>query len=251
MLDVERRGAVAVIRLGHGPVNALDLEFLQAIAATIGELDADPTVRAMVLTGNGRAFSAGVDLNRILAEGADYTRPFLAALSAGVLAPFRSATPVVAAVDGHAVAGGAVLAAGCDHAVCSDDERVRIGLSELAVGVPFPAAAIELMRHKLGRNLNVAVLMAELHAPSAARDLGFVDELAPADALLDRAVAVATRLAAPPAEVVALVKEELHAPVEDALAAHAADWDGRIDDSWCSESVRGAINDFVDRTLRR
>ena len=251
MVEVTRDGAVATVRMDHGPVNATDLELLEAIAGTFGELDADPDVAAIVLTGNDRAFSAGVDLRRLLDEDEDYTHAFLDALSRAFLAPLRTTAPVVAAVNGHAVAGGAVLAACCDIALLTDDPRARVGLAELAVGVPFPAVAIEVMRRRLGRDLGQAVWLAELYAPADALARGFVDDVVPADQLLDRATAIATRLAAAPAGTRQLTHEQLARDVEEALDGRTDDWDARVTEVWASDEGRAAIAAFVERTLSR
>lgn len=249
MIEVTRDGDVATVRMDHGPVNAADLELLEAIVDTFAELDADDEVAAVVLTGNARAFSAGVDLRRILDEGEDYTRDFLDALARALIAPLRVTAPVVAAVTGHAIAGGAVLAAACDLAVLTDDPRTRVGLAELAVGVPFPTAAIEVMRRRLGPRLGEAVWRADLYAPADALARGFVDEVVPADEVVDRATAIATRLASAPTATRRLTHEQLGRDVEDALAGRAADWDARVADVWCSDAGREAIAAFVERTL--
>lgn len=249
MIDVTRDGAVATVRLDHGPVSAMDLELLEAIVDTFAALDGDDEVDAIVLAGNARAFSAGVDLKRILDGGEDYTRDFLDALTRAFLAPLRTTAPVIAAVTGHAIAGGAVLAAACDHAVLTDDPRTRVGLAELAVGVPFPTVAIELMRRRLGRHLPEAVWLADLHAPPEALRHGFVDEVVPADEVVDRATTIAARLAAAPAATRQLTHEQLARDVEDALASRTDDWDARVADAWCSEAGRASIAAFVERTM--
>lgn len=249
MIDVSRDGAVATVRMDHGAVNATDLELLEALVATFADLDADDTVGAIVLTGNDRAFSAGVDLKRLLDGGEPYTRDFIDALSRAFWGPLRTTAPVVAAVTGHAVAGGAVIAACCDHVVCTDAPRTRIGLAELSVGVPFPAVGIEAMRRRLGRDLPAAVWTAALVGPEEARDLGFVDEVVPAAEVVDRATALATRLADLPAATRAITHEQMLAPVEEAVAARGADWDARVTDAWCSDDVRDRIRDYVTATL--
>ena len=249
MIDVTRDGAVATVRLAHGPVNVCDLEMFEAIADTFATLDADDGVDAIVLAGNDRAFSAGVDLKRLLDGGEDYTRRFLDALDRALIAPLRTTAPVVAAVTGHAVAGGAVLAGACDHAIMTDDPRARIGLAELAVGVPFPSVPLEIMRRRLGPQLSRAVWLAGLVGPEEARATGFVDEVVPADQVLERATEVARRLAALPAITRQLTHEQMVREVEDALAARGADGDARVADAWCSAEVRDAIRDYVHRTL--
>jgi enoyl-CoA hydratase len=242
MVEVDRDGAVATVRMDHGAVNAQDLELLEALAATFADLDAGVDVHAIVLVGNARAFSAGVDLKRLLREGDDYTRAFLAALSRAVLAPLRTPVPVVAAVNGHAVAGGAVLAAACDHAVLTDDPGTRVGLAELA-------APIELMRRRLGAGLGEAVWLAGLFGPTEAHARGFVDEVVPAGDVRARAADVAARLAALPEATRRLTHDQLVVDVEAALAARAEVWDARVADAWCSQAVRGAIRAYVERTL--
>lgn len=248
MIEVTRDGAVAVVRMDHGPVNATDLELLEAIVDTFAGLAADGEVAAVVLAGNDRAFSAGVDLRRILDGGEPYTREFLDALTRAFLAPLRLTAPVIAAVTGHAIAGGAVLAAACDHAVLTDDPRTRVGLAELAVGVPFPTVAIEVMRRRLGPRLGEAVWLADLYAPADALGRGFVDEVVPASQVVERATTIATRLAAVPAVTRQLTHEQLLRDVEDAIASRA-DWDARVADAWCSQAARAAIAAFVYQTL--
>ncbi len=116
MIAVDHHDGVAVVRLEHGKVNVLDLELLQALSATLAELhDAD----AIVLTGAGRAFSAGVDLKRLLDGGPDEVEEFLLALDAGLLALYDYPRPAVAAVNGHAIAGGCILVQACDYRLMS------------------------------------------------------------------------------------------------------------------------------------
>ena len=145
MLDVEQRSGVTVLRLRHGKVNALDVDLLRAITVAMREAPPDA---AVVITGAGTAFSAGVDLKRIVDGGHSYVREFLPALSAAFMAVFDHPGPVVAAINGHAIAGGCVLAAACDLRLMS---RGTIGLAELSVGVPFPPAAVEILRYAIGR----------------------------------------------------------------------------------------------------
>jgi len=144
MIEYADHDGIAVLTLDHGPVNALDLELLTAIP---GALAAVADARAVVLTGSGPSFSAGVDLKRIVEGGPRYVERFLPALSAALLAVFDHAKPVVAAVNGHALAGGCVLAAACEMRLMSGG---TIGLAELAAGVPFPTVPLEVMRHAVG-----------------------------------------------------------------------------------------------------
>src|SRR5262245_20613745 len=107
VIELDDVDGIAVVRLAHGKVNALDLELCEAITRTFAEIDASPA-RAIVLTGSGRTFSAGVDLWRLIDEGETYGQAFLPALIDAFEAVFMAGKPVVAAVNGHAVAGGCI-----------------------------------------------------------------------------------------------------------------------------------------------
>jgi enoyl-CoA hydratase len=242
MLSTEDRGDVTVITLEHGRVNALDLELLEAITGAVTASD-----RALVITGAGSSFSAGVDLRRIVDGGASYTADFLVALSRMFRAVFDHPRPTVAAVNGHAIAGGAVLAFACDARVMAGG---RFGLSELTVGVPFPVAALEVVRHALGPGADRAVLRAEVVDRDQALALRWIDEVEWADELLPRAVTMAGELAAIPAGVYAAIKERLHRPAIDAMSASAAD-DEAVLEGWTSEAARARIEAALAALSRR
>ena len=206
MLDLEERADVTIVRLRHGKVNALDLELLLAITEAMRAVD---QARAVVITGSGPAFSAGVDLQRIVDGGPSYVREFLPALSESFMAIFDHPGPVVAAVNGHAIAGGCVIAAACDVRLMS---RGTIGLAELSVGVPFPPVALEIMRHAAGPAVSRLVLTAELLDPARAQSIGLVQHVCEADVLLDSATGQARQLARIPADVFAFSKRQLQQP---------------------------------------
>ncbi|HYQ35408.1 MAG TPA: enoyl-CoA hydratase/isomerase family protein, partial [Mycobacterium sp.] len=135
--------AVRVLTFSSGRVNAQDVELLEELTGAFGELERSGA-GALVVTGGGRAFSAGVDLNRVVEGGAGYTDRLIPALSDAFDAMFCYPGPTVAAINGAAIAGGCVLACACDRRLISPD--AQIGASEVRVGVPFPAAALEVMR---------------------------------------------------------------------------------------------------------
>jgi enoyl-CoA hydratase len=239
MLEFEERDDVTIVRMAHGKVNALDVELLQAIAKAFGGLEPG---RAVVFTGAGRSFSAGVDLKRITDGGMDYVRVFRPSLSAAVMAVFDHPGPVVAAVNGHAIAGGCVLAAACDRRLMSGG---TIGLTEMRVGVPFPSVPMEVMRHIMGPAVRRLVWDAELLDPAAARAAGLVDEVVAPETLLDAAVAAAARLARITPEVFAYTKRQLQGPARDRLASVSQAEDDASTRMWASPAVQDAINGFM------
>src|SRR5256885_1973138 len=160
MIETERLGDITVLRLAHGKVNAIDLELAEAVTDAVQAAGVSGA-HAVVLAGSGRAFSAGVDLRRVLDGGADYVATFVPALVDMFDAVFRTPIAVVAAVNGYAIAGGCILAASADHCVLARDAG-RIGATELSVGVPFPTVALEIVRHACGAGAEEVVFGAQL-----------------------------------------------------------------------------------------
>src|SRR5690349_12135104 len=144
MIERSTTGQITTLRLSHGKASVLDLELIEAMALAFTELSTSDA-RAVVLTGTGSIFSAGVDLFRIVNEGAAYVDRFFPALSRFILELFVFPKPLVVAVNGHAIAGG------CIFTLCGDYRLMaagtgRIGIPELLVGVPFPASVLEVIR---------------------------------------------------------------------------------------------------------
>ena len=250
MIELALNDGIAVLTMRHGKANALDIEFCDALAARFAALR-EGDAKAVVLTGQGSIFSAGVDLRRLSEGGADYIRNFLPALHALYDAVFFHPKPVVAAINGHAIAGGAILA-------CCADRRImaraagRIGVTELLVGVPFPALAFEILRFATpARYLSEFALSAATYASDAAVDRGWIDEVAEPEELLEDAVAVATELAelSPPA--FAQTKRQLRAPVAERYAASGAATDKAVTDIWCADATLSFIRAYVERTLKK
>jgi enoyl-CoA hydratase len=239
MLDLEERGDITIVRLAHGKVNALDVELLQAIADAFRGLERG---RAVVFTGAGRSFSAGVDLKRVLDGGMEYVQVFRPALSAAVKAVFYHSGPVVAAVNGHAIAGGCVLAAACDIRLMSGG---TIGLSEMMVGVPFPGVPLEVMRHALGPATRRFVLTAQLLAPRDALAAGLIDQVTEPEALLEAALAEAERLSRITPDVYEFTKCQLQGPARERIDGLRQSDDEASSRMWASPAVQEAINAFM------
>ena len=144
MIEIDERDGIAIVTLVHGKANAMDTDFCAAVTKAFVKLKRAPA-RAVVLTGQGGMFSAGVNLIRARDGGARYMRKFLPVLNRMFDTVFYFEKPVVAAINGHAIAGGCVLACCADRRLMAQ-EAGRIGITELLVGLPFPALAFEVMR---------------------------------------------------------------------------------------------------------
>lgn len=250
MIDVKTSDGIVVLTLMHGKANALDIEFCEALAARFQELRSS-AAKAVVLTGQGRMFSAGVDLKRLSEGGADYIRKFLPILHKLYDTVFFHPKPVVAAINGHAIAGGAVLAACADRRIMAR-ESGRIGVTEMLVGVPFPALAFEIVRFAVPpRRLSEFTLSGATYTSDEAVQRGWVDEIAEPGELLADATAVAQELAllSPPA--FAQTKMQIRQAVSERMAASGEATDKKVADIWTAPATLGFISDYVARTLKK
>lgn len=247
MIIREDRGGVRILRLAHGKVSAIDIELAEALSHEMAAAR-DGSVRAVVLTGTGSAFSAGVDLFKVLEGGPAYGGRFLPALDAMLRDTLTMPKPVVAAVNGHAIAAGCILASACDHCVMAEGDG-RIGVPELAVGVPFPALPIEIMAARVpAAVLRALVFSGRTVQGDEALAKGLVDETCPTDRLLDRACEVAERLAALPAGAFALTKESFYTPILERVR-QLADLNARVVHAWMQPETYEAIRGYLERTV--
>jgi len=243
VIERETHGDVVVLRMAHGKVNALDLELLTALTTVLDELAVDGP--PLVLTGRGTAFSAGVDLRRIVTEPVAYVEEYLRALSAAFVALFRYPGPAVAASQQHAIAGGYVLVAACDHRVAAGGAG-RLGLSELQVGVPFPTSAIEIVRHATGASAATRLaLSAELVDVPTALATRLVDEVVPPDALLNTAIAHAQVRAARGLDSYRMTKRQLRRPALETIERVAPGEDAQVRAAWTQQASLDRIRGFL------
>ena len=257
MIHREPHGPITVLRMDHGKANAMDVELLDGLSEALAEADASEA-EALVLTGTGRIFSAGVDLFRVLDAGAEYLGRFLPALSRALKDLFAFPRPVVAALNGHAIAGGCILACACDSRLMARPPEDgggaggRIGVPELRVGVPFPSAALEILRFAIPRqHLQEVAYVGRTFSPEDALSRGLVDELVDPDALADRALEVARSLAAIPAGTFQLSKRQLRRPTLDRLPALERELDPEVYDLWARPEIHDHIREYLDRTLKK
>lgn len=211
-------------------------------------VDAD-AVRAVILTGTGSVFSAGVDLKRFVDGGPEYARRFFPELCKLLRRVFTFEKPLLAAVNGHAVAGGCLLVFACDHRLMAAGGG-RIGLPELQVGLPFPAIAHEIVRFAVpAPRVQPLVYAGTMLPPEEALRAGFLEEVVAPDALEARAREVAAQYAALSPEVFAHTKRFLRDEALKRLAQREAEADAEALALWCAPGTQRRVREYVERML--
>jgi enoyl-CoA hydratase/carnithine racemase len=246
VIEIQALGSVRVLTLSSGRVNALDVELLGELTDVIRQLQRSGG-GALVITGAGRVFCAGVDLNRVLEGGAGYTDRLVPALSDAFDAVFCYPGPTVAAINGAAIAGGCVLACACDRRLISPD--AQIGASEVHVGVPFPVAALEVMRYACGDRAEEMLLGGGMYRGAEAIVMGLAHGVV-AEGLVEAAVTEASNLGDIPADAYRNTKAQLRAPAV-ARIRESGDVDREVRQLWGADQTQQRIAAYLERLRRR
>jgi enoyl-CoA hydratase len=219
-VTVSRADGVAVLTVDRPPANAMNVELLQELNARVRALEADPP-DALVLSGADGVFSAGADLKAVPGYGPAEQLAMVEGINEMALGVYGMSCPVVGAVTGHAIAGGLVLALCTDLRVASS--AGRYGLTEVRVGVPYPQAAIGVVRAELAPGAARALAFGnQLVDGAECLRLGVFDEVLEPHAVLARARELAADLAALPRETYLRTKHELRGATLELLRAAAA-----------------------------
>jgi enoyl-CoA hydratase/carnithine racemase len=210
----DRPDGVRLLVLDRPPANAITPELLNDLTAALEAAREDDTVRAVVLTGEGRFFSAGLDIRggidfqAAVSPGTPAADPF-GALRNCILAFLRFPKPTVAMLKGHAIAGGIILVLACDYRLGLEGEY-RVGLNEVEIGASFPSSAFEIARLRLTHQQASELLLgATIYPATQAVRSGIVDELIAEDKFESTVFRRAARLGTFPREAYAHTKAAL------------------------------------------
>jgi enoyl-CoA hydratase len=223
--------ALATIEMDEGKANAISPSLIVALGEAVAEIE-KAGARGLVLTGSGRHFCAGLDLSAVSALSQVDFEKFLVMFEEVFSRLFFFPAPVVAAVNGNAVAGGCILAAAADHRVAATG-TYKVGTNEVRIGVNCPSIVLDILRALLTPSqVHKIVLGAELYDPATAQSLGLLDELVDPERLLTRAREVARAWMASPTPGFAAQKKELRSRYVDPHRPGYPASRGRFDELW-------------------
>ena len=215
-MTIERTVAdgIATLTMDDGKVNAFDVDFFHRLDAALDECADDA---AVVLTGRPGMFSAGLNTKTMATLDADGLTDLLVQFGRTFLRVWLEPRPLVAAVGGHAIAGGTILAMVCDHAVAAEGD-FGWGLTETTIGFPLPQWIIAVARGNMASHrLDDLLLPGRMVRPQEAVAVGFADEVRPVEQVLEAAVEHARALAALPLRTYAETKRRLRGAAVDAV----------------------------------
>jgi enoyl-CoA hydratase len=243
-IKIEQKGGVATVILSRGSANALNIEFAEEILEVLARLEKSGEVRAVVLTGTGSVFCAGLDLKEVPKYDRTRQNRMLELLNRLFYRVYGFPVPVVAAINGHAIAGGLILALACDWRVAVREGGL-LGLTEISVGVPYPVAAMAVVRSELGQTTARQLMLGGTnHDCAFALASGMVDELQSAELVRTRSQSIARQLSTAPAEAYSRIKWQLR---HDALTqmANAVAGEELLYDTWIRSETAGTAERFL------
>lgn len=213
LIEIEAKGKVRVMRMNSGKDNRFNMDFVEALNHALDGVEADDGASAIVITGaQEKYFSNGIDLEWVMKSGAgimkDFFPKFLRTLERFLMFP----KPVVAAINGHAFAGGFFFAMTADHRIMRAD-RGWCCANEIDLDMPLCKGLLALPQYVVGNRIAQRILtMGERFNAEASLDLGIVDQLAAKEDLLDAAIKTADVLGSKSRQRYAEYKRDLRGP---------------------------------------
>ena len=248
MIKVEHRESITILSFDHGKVNTIDIELFTELIKQLENLEKSEC-KAVVLTGAGSSFSAGVDLFRLLKDGNAYIEAFVPLLTSGLLKLFTFPKPLVAAVNGHAIAGGCIVACACDYRLMAKGNG-KIGAPEMRVGVPFPTLPLEILRYVIPKqHFQEIVYTGRLCSPKEAIRAGLIDDVVESKNLLEHALSIAERFAAIPIQSFQSTKRLMRQPAIDRFEKYRQIFDDEVLQIWKSEEIHAVIKGYLEKTI--
>lgn len=239
--ELETNDGIATLALVRGRVNALDGAVVAELRNRLETLGADTEVRAVVLTGRGPFFSFGFDIPEFLDFSKADFAAYLAAFTELYTYLFLHPKPVVAALNGHAIAGGCMLALACDRRVMAVG-KAKISLNEISFGSSIFAGSTEMLRFQVGNAAATKILYSgAMFSAEEARSLGLVDEIGSEEEVLDRAKRVASDLGSRPAAAFEGIKALLRKPVAEEMRRREQASIREFVEIWYSPSTRAEL----------
>lgn len=236
-VEVELKDSVAIISLCRGKVNALNEKMVEELQDRFKEIREDEAIGCVVLTGTGKFFSFGFDIPEFLSYPKESFVRYLLKFTKLCADVFLFPKPVIAALNGHTVAGGCMLATACDYRVVVDG-KARIALNEIGFGSSVFAGSVEILRYCVGSAAAQEFLYSgRMYSPQEALKIGLVDRVSAPDDFSSEVSAVSEEYAAKDRAAFASIKGLLRGPVCTEMARREEASIREFVDIWYSEST--------------
>lgn len=239
----QEKDGIVTLSLNRGKVNPLNGNVVDDVFSSLKDIEGDSAVKAVILTGQGKFFSFGFDVPELLTYSREAFSDFLAKFTNLYSNMFLYPKPIIAALNGHTIAGGCMLALACDRRIIIS-EKAKMSLNEIDLGVPIFVGITEILRFCVGsRNATEILYSGALYSAEEAYSLGLVDEVVNAEDLTDAATKAASDLGHKPWPAFAGIKSLLRRPILSEIAQRENESIKEFVDIWYSDSTRAILKD--------
>jgi enoyl-CoA hydratase/carnithine racemase len=244
-VNVTMQGATAVLRLDNGATNAISSKLVDDLAAALAQVRTN--AGGLVLAGNSKFFSIGLNLPELIAFDRAAIIDFFTRFDQLTFDLYTLPLPTASAMNGHAVAGGGVLALTCDFRFAAAGKKL-IGFNEATIGLPVPYLPDLILRQLVGDRAATEMLYHGRFLPvDRAGEIGLVDAVLPQAEVEEQAIATINSLAAQPRKAFALIKESRTDAVRTTYELHNRAKLGRMLDCWFEDSVQTLIRAAAEK----
>jgi len=246
MIRIEYHNKVAIVKLDRNVTNALNLELVTKLDETLLKVKKDSNTHSFVLnSSNEKFFSIGFDIPQLFGFSKDDFKVFYKTFNRVCLELYTLPKLTIAAITGHAVAGGCILALCCDYRFIAEG-RKKMGLNEIKLGVPIPYPADCILRQIVGfRNAREIVDTGEFYLPDKLLQMGMVDLILPLDQLLFKSIEKAKLLGALSQDAFAMIKRNRIEMVEAQVLTELKEKERLFLECWYSAETRKRLKEAI------
>ncbi len=245
---VEFRDPVAILTLDEGPTNPISLKLIREIGSTLRMLRYEARAKALVLTSsNDKFFSIGFDIPQLIDLSRDEFLGFYRAFNMVCMDLYAFPKPTVAAITGHAVAGGCILVLCCDYRYMAEGHKL-MGLNEIKLGVPVPYPADRILDQLIGpRRARDFLDEGEFQEPDSTLAMGLVDDVFPQEQVLQKAIEKAVALGNQPGKAFAFIKHNRVEAVAAQVSKRLAEKEKTFIELWFSEQAQERLREAAKK----
>jgi enoyl-CoA hydratase/carnithine racemase len=248
MVSVEHHEGVALVKLNHGVTNALSPKVVYELEAIFNRIREDEAVKGLVLaSSNEKFFSIGFDIPELFEMNRDDFRGFYRLFNQMCMDLFTMPKPTVAAITGHAIAGGCILALCCDYRFMAQGHKL-MGLNEVKLGLPIPYLPDRVLHALAGiRRAQEMMESGEFYPPEKAFEMGIVDKILPVEDVVKAALEHADTLGSLPKVGYGMIKQNRVEVIAEAVMARQDQKETAFIGSWYSDEARERLQEAMKK----
>ena len=248
MISIEVSETVGVLKLTRGITNAINLELVDELTTNLQKIKQDPGIHSIVFSSsNEKFFAIGFDIPELFKLSQEDFKVFYQSYNRLCLDLYSFPKPTIAALTGHAIAGGCILALCCDYRIISEGRKL-MGLNEIKLGVPVPYPGDCILRQIVGsRNAQEITYTGDFFPSEELLQMGLVDKVVPLKQVISEAIGKAKILGSLPQEAFSMIKHNRIEIVEAQILKNLTEKENSFLKHWFSTEARGQLKEAIKK----